>query len=109
MTEIDTSLAPGTDTTGDVVVELPRVGWQELANCRGLNPDLFFPQRGEATEQIKAVCEGGVVRADCLEHALVEGETTGIWGGLSEQARRALRRKRNLTRRRAEMAAGVSQ
>ncbi len=74
-------------------------GWQVQANCLGVDPDLFFPERGASTREAKAVCRACVVRADCLEYALVNGEKFGIWGGLSERERRRLRRQRALARR----------
>jgi WhiB family redox-sensing transcriptional regulator len=40
-----------------------------------------------------------VVRLDCLEYALSNGEKFGIWGGLSERERRRLRRQRALAAR----------
>ena len=58
----------------------------------GVDPDLFFPERGASTREAKEVCRGCVVRLDCLEYALVNGEKFGIWGGLSERERRRLRR-----------------
>jgi len=45
------------------------------------------------------VCRGCVVREDCLEYALANGEKFGIWGGLSERERRRLRRQRAMQRR----------
>lgn len=66
--------------------------WQELGKCRGLDPDLFFPGRGEVTEDAKAVCAGCPVREPCLQYALDGGEQFGIWGGRSEHERRRLRR-----------------
>lgn len=69
-------------------------GWQDNANCLGVDPDLFFPERGASTREAKEVCRGCVVREDCLEFALVNGEKFGIWGGLSERERRRLRRAR---------------
>ena len=39
-----------------------------------------------------------VVREDCLEFALANGEKFGIWGGMSERERRRLRRQRALAR-----------
>jgi WhiB family redox-sensing transcriptional regulator len=45
------------------------------------------------------VCRACVVKAECLEYALVNGEKFGIWGGLSERERRRLRRARALSRR----------
>lgn len=75
---------------------LPLVGdrqWQDQANCLGVDPDLFFPERGASTREAKEVCRGCVVKQDCLDFALTNGEKFGIWGGLSERERRKLRRK----------------
>ena len=47
----------------------------------------------------KEVCRGCVVREDCLEYALANGEKFGIWGGMSERERRRIRRQRALARR----------
>src|SRR5262245_61753874 len=80
-------------------------GWQDLANCLGVDPDLFFPERGASTREAKEVCRGCVVRAECLEYALVNGEKFGIWGGMSERERRRIRRQRALARRAAGAAA----
>jgi WhiB family redox-sensing transcriptional regulator len=68
--------------------------WQDQANCLGVDPDLFFPERGASTREAKEVCRGCVVRGECLEYALANGEKFGIWGGLSERERRRLRRQR---------------
>ena len=54
--------------------------WQTKANCMGVDPDLFFPERGASTREAKEVCRGCVVREDCLEYALANGEKFGIWG-----------------------------
>jgi len=74
-------------------------GWQDRANCMGVDPDLFFPERGASTREAKEVCRGCIVRGQCLEYALVNGEKFGIWGGMSERERRQLRRQRALARR----------
>jgi len=74
-------------------------GWQARANCMGVDPDLFFPERGASTREAKEVCRGCVVREDCLEYALDNGEKFGIWGGMSERERRRLRRARAVERR----------
>lgn len=70
------------------------LGWQRLANCLGLPPDVFFPERGESTREAKEVCRGCVVRSECLDFAVNNGERFGIWGGLSERERRKVRRAR---------------
>ncbi len=36
--------------------------WQDLANCLGVDPDLFFPERGASTREAKEVCRGCEVR-----------------------------------------------
>ncbi len=81
------------------LVDSEERGWQDHANCLGVDPDLFFPERGASTREAKEVCRGCVVREDCLEYALANGEKFGIWGGLSERERRRIRRARAGTRR----------
>ena len=72
--------------------------WRDYSACRDTDPDLFFPvgTTGPAIEQIetaKAVCRSCDVRRACLEYALVTNQDSGIWGGTSEEERRALRRQ----------------
>ena len=75
--------------------------WQDHANCLGVDPDLFFPERGASTREAKAVCRSCEVQGDCLEYALANGEKFGIWGGMSERERRRIRRQRAIARRAA--------
>jgi WhiB family redox-sensing transcriptional regulator len=72
------------------------LAWQDLANCRGADPDLFFPERGASTRTAKSICGDCAVQGDCLEFAIVSSEKFGIWGGLSERERRKIRRKRSI-------------
>ena len=74
----------------------PPDSWMELAACKGLNPESFHPLRGDhqTVAYAKAVCAACPVRAECLEHALVNRETRGVWGGLTERGRRRIRRQR---------------
>ena len=39
-------------------------GWKDLSNCLGVDPDLFFPERGASTREAKEVCRGCEVRID---------------------------------------------
>lgn len=75
------------------------LSWQDFANCRGADADLFFPERGASTRKAKAICTACEVKLDCLEFALVEGEKFGIWGGMSERERRRVRRERGTVRK----------
>ncbi len=68
--------------------------WQDQANCLGANPDLFFPEKGASQREAREVCAECVVRSECLEFALQNGEKFGIWGGFSERERRRIRRQR---------------
>ncbi len=89
----------------DLVLQPISRKWQGQANCMGVDPDLFFPERGASTREAKEVCRGCVVREDCLEYALANGEKFGIWGGLSERERRKIRRRRAMERRAGAVAA----
>ncbi|MFI6936295.1 WhiB family transcriptional regulator [Streptomyces cellulosae] len=78
--------------------------WREHAACRHEDPDLFFPigTTGPALvqqEQAKAVCRRCPVREQCLEWALDTGQSIGVWGGTSENERRALKRRAAARRR----------
>ena len=79
-------------TTPPLLPERPV--WQAAANCRGLDPDLFYPEQGVSTREAEAVCAGCVVREDCLEYALANGERFGVWGGTSAKRRLLVRRAR---------------
>ncbi len=65
--------------------------WRELAACRGFDLDLFFPERGESAEPARQVCARCPVRQPCLDFAVSNRITHGVWGGLAERERRALR------------------
>ena len=66
-------------------------GWRYRAACRGADLTVFFPGRGESAEPARQICASCPVRQPCLDFALSYGITHGIWGGLAERDRRALR------------------
>ena len=80
--------------------------WRHQSACRHEDPELFFPvgNTGPAITQIeeaKKVCNRCIVKDACLAWALESGQDAGVWGGLSEDERRAL--KRRAARNRARM------
>jgi len=75
------------------------MAWQDFANCRGADPDLFFPQRGASTRTAKQICRECGVQDACLEFAIVSSEKFGIWGAMSERERRKIRRERQVAAR----------
>lgn len=80
--------------------------WRHQAACLHEDPELFFPvgNTGPALMQIaeaKKVCRICPVREACLQWALDAGQDHGVWGGMSEDERRALRRRAARSRARA--------
>jgi WhiB family redox-sensing transcriptional regulator len=70
--------------------------WRDDAACRDADPDLFFPigTAGPALRQIgeaKRICRTCSAQAQCLSWALDNGVTDGVWGGTTEDERRAIR------------------
>jgi WhiB family redox-sensing transcriptional regulator len=73
-----------------------RANWRDTAACRHTDPELFFPigETGPALRLIdkaKRICQTCPVRAPCLAWALDQGVASGVWGGTTEDERRAMR------------------
>lgn len=68
--------------------------WIDEAVCLGVNPNLFYPERGESTREAKQVCASCPVQRECLEYAVQNVEKFGIWGMMSERERRKVRKMR---------------
>lgn len=113
MKEFTTSDPLGAHAPWGAPGDLP---WRKHAACRGTDTELFFPAGAlspDAVEQIeaaKAVCLRCAVRLECLEFALQSNQEAGVWGGLSEEERRKMRRPWLRARRLAalRLAAGRS-
>ncbi|AZN29840.1 WhiB family transcriptional regulator [Flaviflexus salsibiostraticola] len=78
--------------------------WRHRAACLTEDPELFFPigNSGPAiaqVEQAKAVCLRCEVRDTCLKWALETGQDAGVWGAMSEEERRSLKRRNARARR----------
>ena len=80
--------------------------WRHRAVCRDEDPELFFPvgTSGPAIAQVaeaKTVCARCPVVSECLAWALESGQDAGVWGGMSEDERRALKRRNARSRTRS--------
>ncbi|AXH67884.1 WhiB family transcription factor [Mycobacterium phage Bromden] len=71
--------------------------WRELAVCQFIDPEMFFPSKGGATQEPKRVCNTMCpVRTDCLDAAMQEeyglsrNLRFGIRGGLVPNSRHQL-------------------
>ncbi|WP_099332875.1 WhiB family transcriptional regulator [Actinomyces minihominis] len=66
--------------------------WVVKARCADDPPDSLFV-RGAAQRIAKQRCVGCPVRLECLADALQCACDYGVWGGLTERERRAIRRR----------------
>jgi WhiB family redox-sensing transcriptional regulator len=78
--------------------------WRNRSACLDEDPELFFPigNTGPAllrTRQAKAVCRRCEVVETCLQWAIESGQDAGVWGALSEDERRSLKRRNARARR----------
>lgn len=75
-----------------------REPWMDWAACRGINPDLFFPEQNDNSSGLNAkrVCAGCVVVKQCLDYADREHIYDGIFGGLNGRERQRRRRQLRL-------------
>ncbi|MDP9800405.1 WhiB family redox-sensing transcriptional regulator [Arcanobacterium wilhelmae] len=83
--------------------------WRNKAACLHEDPELFFPvgSSGPAMAQMeraKLVCQNCPVAQTCLKVALETNQDCGVWGGKSEDERKALKRKAARSARVASMA-----
>lgn len=79
-----------------IQIRIDRPNWQKDAACRGMGPDLFYPEKHDSKAPIlaKKICASCPVKEPCQQHGLAY-ESFGIWGGASERRRRQVRRQLN--------------
>ncbi|MGH3099279.1 MAG: WhiB family transcriptional regulator [Streptosporangiales bacterium] len=79
-----------------ILPTLPVVRPPELpgALCAEVDPELFFPEKGQSPKWAKWVCHRCPHKAACLEFALDNDERFGVWGGTTARERRRLARGR---------------
>lgn len=70
------------------------LAWRRHSACRGLDPEIFYPETDEEAEPAKQVCAQCSVQQTCLEYALAGREKEGVWGGATERERRRILRQR---------------
>lgn len=72
--------------------------WMPRGLCSDptVDPESFFPGKGESRtyREAKAMCHSCPVENECLTYAIEAGPALfGVWGGTSENERRAMRRR----------------
>jgi len=69
----------------------PTSGWQEMALCAQIDPELWYPDAGLAVEA-RRICASCPVAAQCLQDALADtGDEYGIRAGTSPRRRETIR------------------
>ena len=66
--------------------------WVSQARCRSADPDELFV-RGTAQRKAAAICRQCPVILQCAIDALDNEVEFGVWGGMTERQRRALRKR----------------
>lgn len=89
------------------------LSWRQHASCANLDTNMFFPVglTGNSIEQTnlaKSICSDCPVAKQCLEFALRTLQDYGVWGGRTEDERRAIRRSRRAAARKAATAAAAA-
>ncbi|WP_278259613.1 WhiB family transcriptional regulator [Nocardioides convexus] len=88
----------------DVLNLLAPPEWTRDALCAQVDPDIFFPGKGDSSAAAKRICGRCTVTAECLAYALAyeSGEngtqtsygTVGIYGATSPRQRRKILKQR---------------
>jgi WhiB family redox-sensing transcriptional regulator len=88
--------------------------WHSNAACRRDEAGLFFAPSKEPTaarlareERAKQVCGRCPVLLECREHALLQPEPYGVWGGLTAAERRVVLARRRRREQELREAARV--
>lgn len=79
--------------TETMLLELDERPWAAYAACRDSDPDLFFPGPDSDSDAAVRICRGCPVLAECRDWALSTRVRYGVWGGMTERARRRLLRR----------------
>ena len=67
--------------------------WRARAACTG-KTEIMFSLDPDETEEARRVCARCPVVEPCLAEAIEDRSLVGMWGGTTEDERRAMRRKR---------------
>jgi WhiB family redox-sensing transcriptional regulator len=68
-----------------LAIDIPQ--WTADAACIGMDPEAWFPERGNHGSAARRVCDNCPVRCQCADFG--RDEKHGIWGGITAAARLA--------------------
>ncbi|MEQ1700368.1 MAG: WhiB family transcriptional regulator [Ilumatobacteraceae bacterium] len=64
--------------------------WQRDPLCREYPDVPFFPSQGQEATEARAICARCIVRVECLNFALAEDLSHGVFGGMTPAERRRI-------------------
>jgi len=68
--------------------------WHKDAACTEYEAEMWFPLRSTEAWLATRICNTEcLVKAQCLQHALDNHISYGVWGGTTEQEREAMARE----------------
>ena len=84
--------------------------WRSKAHCLGKETNWFYPETGvkgyaKQISDVKAFCRLCKVSAQCLENAILNKESFGIWGGLTPKERSNLVKNNKTTAKKVSIKA----
>jgi WhiB family redox-sensing transcriptional regulator len=68
--------------------------WMDAGLCAQSDPEAWFPEMGAPNKFAKRICGRCPVRDECAAYAIADPSLVGVWGGLSERERQAVRASR---------------
>lgn len=68
-------------------------GWMRFALCAETDPEIFTGDEGDSYNKARRICAVCPVAGVCLRWALDHDEKFSMWGGLTPQERKALKKQ----------------
>lgn len=65
----------------------------DQALCAQTDPTMFFPEHEGSGTPAKKICASCPVREACLQEALADANSVGVWGGTTTHERKVMRRE----------------
>lgn len=74
--------------------------WREFANCLGVPREVFFDDNPKTMSKSAKVaakfCDNCIVKQECLNYAVENNFSAGIFGGLNRKQRRIYNKNRSI-------------
>lgn len=71
-------------------IAMARPRWMDKAECQGRDDLKFFDNVKSRVARAKATCEQCRVKVECLDYAVTNEIADGLWGGKTEDERKAM-------------------